>query len=191
VDIESYTEQAIRGAAECLQWQACDSSEDGGNGYPITDGGDEYTDAVAEVPYLVEAVTNFVADTWETLRKWSQLTPGQVGHDLVLTANGHGTGFWDRGLDMPANDSEAYAAYMQGRAFYKTWLADNRPYPGDYPQTVGRLLTNACRGYSFDAEFQLWGDRADDDEHCSDEVAWLCVEGTVIVDTHNREETAS
>ena len=27
------------------------------------------------------------------------LTPEQIGHDFWLTRNGHGTGFWDRGLD--------------------------------------------------------------------------------------------
>jgi len=26
------------------------------------------------------------------------LDPAQVGHDIWLTRNGHGTGFWDRGL---------------------------------------------------------------------------------------------
>ena len=26
------------------------------------------------------------------------LDPGQVGHDFTLTRNGHGAGFWDRGL---------------------------------------------------------------------------------------------
>ena len=29
----------------------------------------------------------------------SELTPEQCGHDLFLTANGHGAGFWDRGID--------------------------------------------------------------------------------------------
>lgn len=28
----------------------------------------------------------------------SKLDAGQVGHDLWLTRNSHGTGFWDRGL---------------------------------------------------------------------------------------------
>ena len=28
----------------------------------------------------------------------SKLDPGQIGHDFILTRNGHGTGFWDRGL---------------------------------------------------------------------------------------------
>jgi hypothetical protein len=26
------------------------------------------------------------------------LDAGQIGHDIVLTTNGHGAGFWDRGL---------------------------------------------------------------------------------------------
>jgi len=26
------------------------------------------------------------------------LTPEQIGHDIWLTRNGHGTGFWDRGM---------------------------------------------------------------------------------------------
>jgi len=28
----------------------------------------------------------------------AKLTPDKVGHDLWLTRNGHGTGFWDRSL---------------------------------------------------------------------------------------------
>jgi hypothetical protein len=29
---------------------------------------------------------------------WCAEDPGQVGHDFILTRNGHGAGFWDRGL---------------------------------------------------------------------------------------------
>ena len=28
----------------------------------------------------------------------SEMEPSQIGHDLWLTRNGHGAGFWDRGL---------------------------------------------------------------------------------------------
>lgn len=28
----------------------------------------------------------------------SKLSPGQIGHDFILTRNGHGAGFWDLGL---------------------------------------------------------------------------------------------
>ena len=142
--IEEYTETAIWHAALALQWQASDATEVG-NGYPISDGGDEYTDdVVAKVPYLTEAVTAFIADNWQDV---SGLDASQTGHDFVLTANGHGCGFWDRGLG-----------------------------------EIGDRLTEATRGYSIDAEFALWGDYADDDEHCSDEVAWLLVGNEIIVD---------
>jgi hypothetical protein len=148
VDIEEYTQIAIRQAAITLQWQATDASGIG-NGYPISQRGDEYTDDVAKVPYLIEAVTSFVADNWETLQGPESYPEGaeQAGHDLILTANRHGAGFWDRGLG-----------------------------------ATGKTLTDAAHFYSFDAEFELWGDRADGDEHCADEVAWLMVENTVIVD---------
>lgn len=144
-----YVETAIWHAALCLQWQAYDATEVG-NGYPISDGGDDYTDdVVAKVPYLTEAVTAFVTneENWRLLQL-SGSSAEQTGHDFILTANGHGTGFWDRGYDTG----------------------------------LGRALSDACKGYSIDAEFALWGDYADNDEHCSDEVAWLMVGNEIIVD---------
>lgn len=45
---------------------------------------------------------------------------------------------------------------------------------------AGDKLTEACKGYSFDAEFALWGDQADGEMNLSDEVAYLMVENTVI-----------
>jgi hypothetical protein len=34
----------------------------------------------------------------------SGLDPSQIGHDIWLTRNGHGVGFWDRGLDNEISD---------------------------------------------------------------------------------------
>jgi hypothetical protein len=93
-EISEYTTEAIWQAAVTLQWQASDATNDG-NGYPITDHGDEYTDAVAAIPWLVESLTAFVHDNWDDL---DDMDAEQCGHDFVLTANHHGTGFWDRGL---------------------------------------------------------------------------------------------
>jgi len=185
-DQETYISEAIEAAAAALLWQAPDATEDG-NGFPLTDrngkleGETRYvTRVVTEVPYLTEAVTAFVRDSWDLLQRGS-VTASQAGHDLILTANHHGTGFWDRGLDMPATDDDAYAAwrychtlpYPQSRAEWTAWLATYRPGPASNVQTVGNALTDATRGYSFDAEFAL-----DDDG----DVAWLMVENTVLVD---------
>jgi len=141
---EQYIETATVQAAITLQWQATDAA-DLGNGYPITEGGDEYTDQVA--PLVSEAVGSFVRDMWDVLQS-AGVSAEQAGHDFILTANRHGAGFWDRGL-------------------------------GD----AGGKLTEAAHAYGdIDAEFALWGDEADDDEHCHDEVAYLMVLNTVIVD---------
>jgi hypothetical protein len=185
---ENYITEAIQGAAVSLLWQASDATEDG-NGFPIGDndngqvhGETQFVNQVIEaVPYLTEAVTAFVTDNWALLER-GKVTAAQAGHDLILTANGHGAGFWDRGLDMPATDDEAYAAwadcqhqpYPASREAWKAWLAEHRPYPGQYPQSVGDALSKATDGYSFDAEFAL-----DDD----DDVAWLMVENAVLTDT--------
>jgi hypothetical protein len=187
-DIETYTETAIEHAAIALLWQAPDATEDG-NGFPIGDdangqlhGETQYVARIVEeVPYITEAVTAFVRDNWALLQR-GEVTAEQCGHDIILTANRHGAGFWDRGYDMPAADDEAYTAwktihdrmpYPRSRKLWEFWLAKRRPYPGQYPQTVGDALTEATRGYSFDAEFAL-----DDDG----DVAWLMVENTVLVD---------
>jgi hypothetical protein len=174
----NYANAATHYAAIALQWTASNATEDG-NGYPISESGDEYTDAVGEI--IRANVTAFVEANYALLAS-ANVTAEMCGHDLILTANHHGTGFWDRGLDMPANDTEALTAYQAGRAFYTAWLAEHRPYPGDHPRSVGAVLAAATRGYSFDAEFALWGDRADGDAHCADEVAWLMVENTVLLD---------
>lgn len=179
-DITTYTKTAIEHAAIALLWQAPDATGDG-NGFPIgdDDNGSVHGETqfiarvVAEVPYLTEAVTAFVAANYGALAL-AGVTAEQCGHDIILTANGHGAGFWDRGLDMPVNDTEAYTAWQAtDRAGYTAWLADNRPCPADRPQSAGNYLTDATRGYSFDAEFAL-----DEDG----DVAWLMVENIVLVD---------
>ena len=185
---EDYIREAIQGAAASLLWQASDASEDGGEGFPIGDddngqlhGETQFIDQVIErVPYLTEAVTAFVTGSWALLERGG-VTASQAGHDIILTANHHGAGFWDRGLDMPAADDVAYAAwqgtqrfpYPESRDAWEAWLALYRPYPADRPQTVGDALTDATRGYSFEAEFALDTDG---------DVAWLMVENTVILD---------
>jgi len=183
-----YIRLAIESAAAALLWQAADASENGGHGFPLGEddsgrlqGETQYVSQVIEqVPYLTEAVTSFVTGSWALLQR-GHVRAAQCGHDLILTANRHGAGFWDRGLDMPAGDDEAYTAwraarrqpYPQSRTAWTAWLAEHRPYPGDHPQTVGEALTADAHGYSFEAEFAL-----DDDG----DVAWLMVENTVLVD---------
>lgn len=88
-----YIEDFTRAAAECLQWQSTDAG-DRGNGYPISDGGDEYTEEIAEL--VSEACEGFLESASGFLES-DGIPASQAGHDFILSANGHGTGFWDRG----------------------------------------------------------------------------------------------
>jgi hypothetical protein len=174
-----YIRLAIKAAAAALLWQATDASEDGGHGFPLGDddsgrlsGETQYVAQVIDgVPYLTEAVTAFVNANWALLTR-GKVRAAQCGHDFILTANHHGAGFWDRGLDMPATDDEAFIAWQTGRDMFTAFVAQFRA--GVRPQTVGDALTDATSGYSFDAEFALDADG---------NVGWLCVENTVLADT--------
>ena len=53
-----------------------------------------------ELSYLASG--EITLEQWEALKtyrdKFGESWPGQFGHDLALTRNHHGAGFWDRGL---------------------------------------------------------------------------------------------
>lgn len=83
----------LRGTIEALFWSETDD-----DGTPL----DDAELAPSTVAYLSERVNAFASAldrapiTSELTR--AHLTEAQIGHDLWLTARGHGTGFWDRGL---------------------------------------------------------------------------------------------
>jgi hypothetical protein len=79
---------------ECALWSSTDCDENG-EGSPLDenyDTGDFDEKLLAE---LTKDCADFVESNLEDL---SELDAGQCGHDFWLTRNGHGTGFWDRGL---------------------------------------------------------------------------------------------
>ena len=55
---------------------------------------DFHADAVAKADLQV----SYFIDRAGPWLKEDDQTEGQIGHDLWLTRNGHGSGFWDRGL---------------------------------------------------------------------------------------------
>ncbi len=82
----AYLEAFLEAYTECALWS---STDDDGEGLEGLDVAPETHDAFAED---CEA---FVASEWNDLQ---HLDAGQSGHDFWLTRNGHGAGFWDRGL---------------------------------------------------------------------------------------------
>ena len=61
-------------------------------------------------------VVNFMNQAGELI---NGLEPSQVGHDLWLTRNGHGAGFWDRGLGDVGENLSNIARSMGGKSVYR------------------------------------------------------------------------
>lgn len=85
-------ERCIRAYLACALWAS--TTDDGETAFD--DAGYSVDDALPETMARVRAmVARFVT---ENARDLEALDAEQVGHDLWLTRNGHGAGFWDRDL---------------------------------------------------------------------------------------------
>lgn len=83
-----------RAYAECGLW--CDLYDEQGERVDAQPGDYDLEDLTPEARQQVtEDCRSFCEDNREDLL---DLDPEQCGHDFWLTRNGHGAGFWDRGL---------------------------------------------------------------------------------------------
>jgi hypothetical protein len=95
------TETILDGYIEALLWS--ESVDNDGYGYiNFLDRGFTADHISQEsLMLLADDVSDLWRDCYEALDSAIHehgMTYGQIGHDLALTRNGHGTGFWDRGL---------------------------------------------------------------------------------------------
>src|SRR5689334_3846724 len=85
---------------ECMLWSSTDLSDESG-GAPLDDNYDSGDIALEALREIVQDCASFQENN-ETLLKAAYSTPNyneeRAGHDFWLTRNGHGAGFWDRGL---------------------------------------------------------------------------------------------
>ena len=77
---------------ECALWSSTDY-----NGDPLDDNYGNDDIALDQIKPLRDEVCDFI-DGNAALLDASGLSPDQIGYDFWLTRNGHGAGFWDRGL---------------------------------------------------------------------------------------------
>ena len=85
--------------------------------------GDVYlytVDDLAPATYatMLADVCSFLARCWIEGPDIGALNPTQLGHDLWLTRNRHGAGFWDRGLGELGDQLTATAHQMGEQALY-------------------------------------------------------------------------
>lgn len=140
-DIEQYAQMAAEHAAITILWQAPDATEDG-NGFPIGEGGNEYSNRVySEVFQLTKMVRQFVKANYNLLMH-AGVSAEQCGHDIILTANHHGTGFWDRGLGDIGERLSVEAQNMWGYEPFDAEFALNEDGDVDWLMVMNYVLVD-------------------------------------------------
>lgn len=101
MDLETYTATAIASYIVTALWATTGDPKPGeNNGDPLDadyDPDDLAPSAVAQITEDVNAMIGSVVEEFGEERLFA-IDPGQFGHDLLLTRDHHGAGFWDRGL---------------------------------------------------------------------------------------------
>lgn len=87
---EDYLADALAGYVECAIWSEADGFEGAPGGAETINDINPESLAAARLE-----LAGFIAAEADDL---GGMDPVQVGHDFWLTRNGHGAGFWDRGL---------------------------------------------------------------------------------------------
>lgn len=89
---------ATEAALECALWTAVRYSPDGSESRQLDEdyGMDDFTkEARARMRSMILNFTRGIII--ELMLNISDIDAGSFGHDFVLTAQGHGAGYWDRG----------------------------------------------------------------------------------------------
>ena len=89
-DLDTFLEAYI----ECALWSSTDNADDTG-GAPLDDNYGPADLSPSCLASMTKDCRDFVSANLVDL---AGLDESQAGHDFWLTRNGHGAGFWDRGL---------------------------------------------------------------------------------------------
>lgn len=105
----------VQGYLVCALWSSNTCDEEGNNCTPLDEDHD-IEDIAPEARATCEEDCRDFFDAQQATLKLATDTPGytwgRAGHDFWLTRNGHGAGFWDRGLGgLGARLTEAAQVY--------------------------------------------------------------------------------
>lgn len=95
MNAQTYLEQMVQQYAETALWSSVYTMNEGDDYIPFDQHHD--TDDIATETWA-EFWQDCAAFLSANLDDLKDMDPGQAGHDFWLTREGHGAGFWDRGL---------------------------------------------------------------------------------------------
>lgn len=109
-------EEMVSAYVECALWSSTYLADEDGN--PVGEETDDTQDVPMDENYGPEDIApdtlakmredceSFVTTCESLLAEYTErgMSSGQAGHDFWLTRNGHGAGFWDRGLGKLGDD---------------------------------------------------------------------------------------
>ena len=109
----------------CALWSSTDNSTPAGGdpldqNYAITDIAPEALERIkADCGQFQQAHADLLAQAYSRYAVTDGSSPEEyAGHDFWLTRNGHGAGFWDRGLDEVGEQLTTAAHSMGGSDIY-------------------------------------------------------------------------
>jgi hypothetical protein len=103
---------ATDSALECLEWSECDE-----NGEPLDSLGLYFSDDARDA--IRSEISSLLMLANDDLHG---LEYSQIGHDFILTRNGHGAGFWDRGL---GEQGERLAEWAKSFGSVSAYVSDS------------------------------------------------------------------
>lgn len=122
-DVEEYVRRFVESYVEAIVWTDESSIEEG-----MKDNGeDPDTLDLTTENFQAESLeeikiqcTDFVVANWTDLEEYSKTgrTADFAGQDFVLSRNGHGTGFWDRGAGVLGDRLHEAAKVYGGSSLY-------------------------------------------------------------------------
>ena len=116
VQADAYADKILKGYLEALLWAESDGEDPLDKNYSIDDLSSELVEkSKKDIEKFVAAVEKDGVDL-------SAHSPEQIGHDLLLTRNYHGAGFWDGDYEEPDESIFDKAAKS---------LREVQPYVGD------------------------------------------------------------
>lgn len=115
-------ERIFRAYVSTMLWASMDNADDSG-GAPLDDNhGPDDVSAEAVAKIRADIIAFVATDGVESILE--RYNDDDIGHDLFLTRNGHGAGFWDGDYEAEAGDGDKLSKAAKA-------LGESDPYVGD------------------------------------------------------------